>query len=96
MGTIKWDWQEEIKKILECFLHKPSVIYILNSKASALVTINYVWNSEEDKACIGKEVSLVSLETCVTLIYVLGTHETRIIKALFTPTGIVDKEFLVP
>lgn len=52
------------KRFLDVFFISP-VLYIF-FKAKALVTINYVWNSEEDKACIGKDVALVSLETCVT------------------------------
>lgn len=62
-----------------------------------MVIINYAWNSEEDKVCIAKDVALVSLETYVTLIYVLGTHEARNYQNSFTPKGNnVDKELLVP
>lgn len=35
------------KQVLECLLQEPS-------KMSALVTVNNIWNSEEDKECLGE------------------------------------------
>lgn len=37
------------KQVLECLLQEPS-------KMSALVTVNNIWNSEEDKECLGEAI----------------------------------------
>lgn len=66
------------KKYLNIFFKSP-VLYILKSKVRAPVTINNVWDSEEDNGRIGEvlDVALVCAETCVALIYVLGTWDAR-------------------
>lgn len=60
------------KQVLECLLQEPS-------KMSALVTVNNIWNSEEDKECLGEAIDFrfSVIETYVTLIYVLDVYEER-------------------
>lgn len=52
---------------------------ILRSEMCVLITISNVWNFEEDKKCLVRLciTALVYVQTCVTLIYILGICDAR-------------------